>query len=110
MKLIIYFFFSALFLAPMAHAEDTSSELLIEAIEVERLIVNWSPSGQILGRVIVYRCADCAPETMTFDKDTQLFINEQIRPIAEIGSKADWTGLITVTNHAPNKIIKFNIY
>ncbi|WP_439887515.1 hypothetical protein ACSX1C_19640 [Pseudomonas sp. MBLB4123] len=110
MKAIISVLTCLLTLTLSAHAEEASSERLEEAIEVEHFIVNWSPSGENLGRVIVYRCQECAPEIMTFGADTQLVIDEQPRPIEQIGTKADWSGLITVTNHAPNKIIKFTIY
>lgn len=110
MKFIIFVLLSALLIIPTAYAKEPTDELLIEVIEVERFMVNWSPSGQILGRVIVYRCAECTPETMTFDQNTELSINEQIRPIREIASRVDWSGLIAVTNQAPNKIIKFTIY
>lgn len=110
MKHIIHFLLSALLISSTAFAEEQTDELLLEMIEVERFMVNWSPSGQILGRVIVYRCIECTPETMTFDRNTKLDINGQLRPIEEIGSKVDWAGLITVTNQAPDKIIKFTIY
>ena len=110
MKYIIYTLLSALLITQEAYAEEPTGELLIEVIEVERFMVNWSPSGQILGRVIVYRCTECAPEIMTFDQKTTLYINGKLRPIEEISHKVDWTGLITVTNQSPNKIIKFTIY
>lgn len=110
MKSTIFVLLSALLINPAIYAEEPTDELLIEVIEVERFMVNWSPSGEMLGRAIVYRCAECTPETMTFDQNTKLNINGQPRPIEEIGRKVDWTGLITVTNQAPDKVIKFTIY
>ena len=110
MKSIIFLLLSALFISPATYAEEPTDELLTEVIEVERFMINWSPSGETLGRAIVYRCAECTPETMTFDQNTELDMNGQPRPIEEIGRKVDWAGLITVTNQAPDKIIKFTIY
>ena len=110
MNFIKYIFAAAVFFSPVINAEEKIAEASIQAIEVEHFIVNLSPNGQDLGRAIVYRCADCTPTTMTFNKDTELLINGEIRPIEDIGSKVDWSGLITVTDDAPTKIIKIRIY
>tara|TARA_R110000868_G_scaffold114868_2_gene307336 strand:+ start:531 stop:830 length:300 start_codon:yes stop_codon:yes gene_type:complete len=93
-----------------AHAEENNEELLLVVIEVDKFMINWSPSGETLGRAIVYRCAECESEIMTFDANTEFYINEQPRPINEIGKKVDWTGLITVTNKEPSKVIRFTAY
>ena len=110
MNLTKYMLAAVLLFSSLTHAEEKSSELLTQAIEVDKFIVNFSPSGKDLGRVIAARCPECAPEIMTFDQDTLLVISEQFRSINEIGQKAEWSGLITVTNQNPNHIIKFTIY
>jgi len=110
MKPIKYILAAALFFSSLSHAEEKRTEFLIEAIEVDHFIVNWSPNRESLGRIIASRCPDCKPEILTFDNTTELLINEQVRPISDLASKVDWSGLITVTNQAPNKIIKIRIY
>jgi RNA polymerase subunit RPABC4/transcription elongation factor Spt4 len=109
MNSIKYMLAVTLLCASASHAEE-NNEVLIDAIEVSHFMVNWSPNSENLGRVIMARCPECAPETMTFDKHTELFINNKSYPIEQIGSKTDWAGLITVTNQEPSKIIKFTIY
>lgn len=101
---------AALLFSSLTHAEEKNTEVAIQAIEVEHFIVNWSPNDDHLGRVIIYRCADCAPTTMTFSKDTALLINGENHPIEAINRKVDWSGLITVTDNAPTKIIQIRIY
>lgn len=112
MKSLIVFFIAALFFSNTLHAADldTPTERLEIVYEVSNFIVNYSPSSTTLGRVIVARCPECIPEIMTFDKETLLVIDEQFHPIIEIGQKAEWSGLITVSNQSPNHIIKFTIY
>lgn len=110
MNVINYILAATVLFSSVIHAEEKTTEVSIQAIEIEHFIVNWSPNDQDLGRAIVYRCADCTPTTMTFNKDTELLINGEIRPIEDISSKVDWSGLITVTDDAPTKIIKIRIY
>lgn len=110
MNLIKHIFAATLVFSSFCYAEETTTERLIQAFEVDHFIVNWSPNNDGLGRVIASRCPECAPETLTFDSSTELFFDDKSQPIEKIGSKTDWAGLITVTNQAPSKIIKFNIY
>ena len=110
MNPIKYLLSAVLLFSSVSHAEEQNTELLTRVIEVDKFIVNYSPSGKNLGRVIAARCPECPPEIMTFDQDTLLVIGEQFRAIKEIGQKAEWSGLITVTNQNPNHIIKFTIY
>ncbi|MBX9915608.1 MAG: hypothetical protein K2Y25_17085 [Pseudomonadaceae bacterium] len=110
MKPIKYILAATLIFSAYCAAEEKTTERLIEAFEVDHFIVNWSPNSENLGRVIASRCPDCIPETLTFDKNTELYIGNKNYQIEEIGKKADWSGLITVINQAPNKIIKFTIY
>lgn len=110
MTLIKYILAATLLVSSLSHAEEKKSDTLIEAIEVEHFVVNWSPNSDNLGRVIVYRCADCTPVTMTLSKNTELLIKGKNHPIEEISSRVDWAGVITVTNHAPTQIIKIRIY
>lgn len=94
----------------LSFTQPAMSETLREAIEAERIIVNWSPNGQVAGRAIVYLCPSCEPKSMQFDQDTELLIDGQPRPLNEIASKVDWAGVVTVTNQAPDQIIKFSLY
>lgn len=110
MRNLIIYLLAGMLLTLTAHAEEKTDETLLIVIEVEKFIINWSPSGETLGRAIVYRCNDCAPETMSFDSNTEFYINKKPRPINEIGNKVDWTGLITVTNKEPTKVIRFTTY
>lgn len=110
MKTFITYIFASMLLAMTAHAEDNTDETLLVVIEVDKYIINWSPSGDTLGRAVVYRCPECESEIMTFDKNTEFYINEQPRPINEISNKVDWTGLVTVTNKEPNKVLRFTAY
>jgi hypothetical protein len=110
MNLIKYILAATLFFASVTHADEKNTETLTEAIEIDHFIVNWNPNSDGLGRVIAYRCSDCLPVTMTFDSTTELTINEQIHPISELATKVDWSGVISVTNHAPTKIIRIRIY
>ena len=110
MKNLITYLLAGMLLTLTAHAEEQTDETLLVVIEAEKFTINWSPSGETLGRAIVYRCNDCAPETMSFDSNTEFYINNKPRPINEIGNKVDWTGLITVTNKEPTKVIRFTAY
>lgn len=112
MKDLTILFMTALSFSSAIHASDleVTTERLEIVYEINNFIVNYSPSGENLGRVIAARCPECAPEIMTFDQSTLLMIGEKYRSINEIGKKADWSGLITVTNQSPNHIIKFTIY
>ena len=94
----------------IAMSQPAMSETLREAIEADRIIVNWSPSDQAAGRAIVYMCPTCEPKSMQFYQDTELLIDGQPRPISEIASKVDWAGVVTVTNQHPDQIIKFSLY
>lgn len=109
MNLIKYILIAAFF-SPLTYAKEEIAETSIHAIEVEHFIVNWSPNSQNLGSAIIYPCASCTPTTMTFNKDTILLINGEDHPIEELGSKVDWSGLITTTNQAPTEITQIRIY
>jgi hypothetical protein len=90
--------------------EQPDSEPLIQVIEMERLIVNWGPNDSGLGRALAYTCQDCPATSMTIDPGAELEINGKLRPISELATKVDWAGTITVTDHAPNNILKFSMY
>ncbi len=109
MKLLNYLFAAAVLFSASIYAEEKTTETLVQAIEVDHFMVNWSPNSKELGRAIVYPCADCAPVTMTFNRETELLINGKYVPIEEIGKKVDWAGVITVTNQAPTQIIRIRI-
>lgn len=109
MTLSKYLFAAAVLFSSSIYAEEKATETLIQAIEVDRFMVNWSPNSKELGRAIVYPCAECTPTTMTFDQNTVLLIDGKSVPIEELGRKVDWSGLITVTNQAPTKIIQIRI-
>ena len=109
MTLLKYLFAAAVLFSTSIYAEEKATETLIQAIEVDRFMVNWSPNSRELGRAIVYPCADCAPTIMTFDQNTELLIDGKNVPIEGLDNKVDWSGLITVTNQAPTKIIRIRI-
>lgn len=90
--------------------QQPDTELLLHVIEMERLIVNWSPTDAGLGRVMAYTCQSCPATSMSIDRNAQLLINGQLRPIDELALKVDWAGAITVTNQAPTHILKFSMY
>lgn len=87
-----------------------TSEVLEQVYEVENFIVNYSPNSIGLGRILAARCSGCKTETFTFNKLTLLEIGGKTMPIDEIRLKAEWSGLITVTDQEPEKIIKITIY
>jgi hypothetical protein len=110
MSPIKYILAATLLFSSLSYAEEKSTETLTEVIEAGHFIVNWSPDGVNLGRAIIYRCPDCSPSTMTFDKNTEFLIDQTSYPIENLSKKTDWTGDISVTNQAPNKIIRITIY
>ena len=110
MKRLLSIFFVALLYSTTSHATDPTTERLENVFEVQSFIVNYNPSGKTLGRVLAAMCEGCPSQTLTFDQNTLLEVNGQLRPIAEIGQKAEWSGGLTVTSHEPDKIIKFSIY
>ena len=110
MKSLFISLLVSMLLTLTAHAQENTDETLLVVIEVDKFMINWSPSGDSLGRALVYRCAECEAEIMTFGPETEFYINKQPRPINEIGNKVDWTGLVTVTNKEPTKVLRFTAY
>lgn len=111
MKRLISLATLAALLFPVAgHSAEPVSERLEMAVEVQNFIVNFSPSGKNLGRVLAALCESCPTQTLIFDQNTLLEINGQLRPIEELKKQAEWSGVITVTNLEPEKIIKFSVY
>lgn len=110
MKHFIYLILVSFAFSSTAHSAEPVQAPLDIGLEVSNAVINFSPSGQILGRVLVARCPECQTETMTFDQNTLLEIRGELLPITEIGSQTNWSGVIIVTNLAPNKIIKFITY
>lgn len=93
-----------------AAQNQTEKEVLSRVIEMERMIINWSPSAKNLGRVMTYTCINCPATVMTIDLNATLSIDGQPVPIETLANKVDWAGAITVTDKAPNHILKFSIY
>lgn len=89
--------------------QSNADENLVVATEVNRIIVNYNPNGAIAGRAILYTCENCEPRQVEFTQDTELLINGQAFPIAEIGRKVDWAGVVTVMSHDPNRVTQFNL-
>lgn len=100
----------SIFISCSSLAQESETEPLTQIIEMERLIVNWSPNEKSLGRVTAYTCQDCQATSMTISPDALLEINGQLRPISDLKLKIDWAGAITVTDQAPNHILKFSMY
>lgn len=105
---ILFIFSSGLVHA--APQQPADQEVLLQVYEVSNFIVNFSPNSLGLGRVLAARCPECKTETFTFDKNTILEMGGKPIPIDEIRVKAQWSGLITVTNLEPEKIIKITLY
>ena len=101
---------AAVLVSSNALAADPSNEIIQHSVEVDSFIVNYNPSGKILGRVMASLCDGCPTQTLIFDQSTLFEIDGQLRPIEDIKKQAEWSGVITVTNQAPEKIIKFSIF
>src|SRR5690554_3495733 len=52
------------------HAED--QEFFIDAVEYEKIIVNWNPQGNQLARALAYECASCEVKSLVLNSETQL--------------------------------------
>lgn len=109
MKKIFLFFMLSLIGSFHAYADE--NELLIHAVEYERIIINWNPRGQQLARVLAYACTDCEIKTFSINTDTELEDeNGRLLDIHQLAEKIDWQGTIQTTNRDPNLIIKIMLH
>ena len=91
-------------MAPTAWANE---EALIQAVEYDRLIVNWQPNAQRLAAVLAYECNTCAPKRLKVNADTILQNEEgQYLAIEHLKSKVDWAGTVQTLSDNPTAIIK----
>lgn len=91
------------------HAEDQG--LFIEAVEYEKIIVNWNPHGDQLARVIAYECLECDVKYLVVNRDTQLENEDgQALDISELSKKVDWGGTIQIVRNNPNIVFKIMLH
>ena len=107
-NIFIALIFSLVNLVP-AYAQE--SEVLINAVEYERIIVNWNPQSSQLARILAYECIDCEVKSFIVNKNTQLQ-DEQGQPlnIYKLADKVDWEGTILTKSDAPNIIFKIMLH
>lgn len=98
---------SALSMASLPSQAEESLEVFTEA---ERIMVVWSPSGNILGRAHVYTCETCEPSILTFNQSTQLRIKGANRPIEDLKLIVDGAGLVKTNTATPNSALAFDLY
>lgn len=104
------FLFFVLTVVTMFNAYAAEDELLISAIEYDKILVNWNPQGSQLGRVLAYECNDCAVKKLFLNDETQLEDeNGRALDIHELSRKVDWQGTIQTTNRDPDLIIKIKL-
>lgn len=88
-----------------SHADE--DELLIHAVEYEKIIVNWNPQGNQLARVLAYECFDCEVKNFTVSVDTLLEDEDGISlDIQQLARKVDWEGTIQTIGRDSSLIIK----
>ena len=96
MRLIFLFIFT---LASSFNSYAVEDELLIHAVEYERIIVNWNPQGKQLARVLAYECIDCEVRSLVVSSETRLEDENGISlDIQQLAKKVDWRGTIQTTN------------
>ena len=107
-NIFIALVFSLVNLAP-AYAQE--NEVLINAVEYERIMVNWNPQTNQLARVLAYECTECEVKGFIVNRDTELEDeNGQLLDIYELSKKIDWQGTIQTTDHNPQLIIKLMLH
>lgn len=96
----------------LAQATELPDEELFETIEAQRLVVNWNPRSDSLATVLVYTCDTCEIQTMFIDARTQLVLGEEQQPldINALAERVDWNGHVRISNQAPTRIIKLQIF
>lgn len=108
MRLIFLFIFTLTSSFCSYAAED---ELLINAVEYDKIIVNWNPNSNQLARIIASECYDCKIKNLIVNHDTQLEDeNGNSIEIHELSKKVDWQGTILTTNRNPNIVIKILLH
>lgn len=109
MKKLIIFFISAVVSSFNSYAVE--NELLVHAVEYERIIVNWNPQGNQLARVLAYSCSDCEVKSFVVTTETQLEDENGISlDIHQLSEKIDWQGTIQTTNRNPNLITSIMLH
>lgn len=94
--------------APFAWADE---EVLIDAVEYERLIINWQPNAQRLATVLAYECDTCSPRRLEINPNTELQDeNGELLLIGHLSNKVDWAGTIQTLSNNPKAIIKIMLH
>lgn len=93
------------------NAYANQDEFLIEAVEYERIIINWNPQGNQLARVLAYECTECEMKSFVINSNTQLEDQDGLAlNINELSKKIDWQGTIQTINNNPQLIIKLMLH
>lgn len=109
MKKLFLFFVLTLLSTLSSYA--AGDELLVSAVEYEKIIVNWNPQGNQLARALAYECASCEVKMLVLNSETQLEDeNGRTLDIQNLSRKVDWQGTIHTTNRAPNIIVKIKLH
>ncbi len=107
-KLIIFFIFTAV---SSINSYAVENELLVHAVEYERIIVNWNPQGNQLATVLAYSCSGCEVKSFVVTTRTQLEDENGVSlGIHQLAEKIDWQGTIKTTNRDPNLITKIMLH
>lgn len=83
----------------------------VNAVEYERLIVNWNPSGTRLARVLAYGCQTCAPVRFEIHQNTELE-GEDGSPldIEFLKTRVDWAGTVQTLEGQTDSIYKIMLH
>lgn len=93
------------------HSYANQDEFLIEAVEYERIIINWNPQSNQLARVLAYECAECEMKSFVVHSNTQLEDKDGlVLNVNELARKVDWRGTIQTLNNDPKTIIKLMLH
>lgn len=92
-------------------AGQAEEQPLIEAVEYERLIVNWSPNDQRLATLLAYEDGTKAPKRLLIRQDTELE-NEhgESLPIEHLKARIDWDGTVQTLSSNPGVAIKILLH
>lgn len=107
-KNIPFTLFAAItFMAGTVQAEDAD---YFNAVEYERLIVNWNPVGTRLARVLAYSCQACTPVRLEIHQNTKLEEYGKPLHIEYLKTRVDWAGTVQTLGNQPHTIIKIMLH
>lgn len=102
----------ALFSIAVLGASATQAEEAgyINAVEYERLIINWNPNGTRLAQVLAYSCQTCAPVRLEVHQNTLLEESGETIHIEHLKSRVDWAGTVQTLSSQPDAITKIMLH